>query len=394
MASHSGTSMTLMLPGDGGTLRRHAMRAPAAFAKPERPFARRRALAAAHVVVDALAEYTPGQTPPVDWEATLAFRRHLWSYGIGVAEAMDTSERGPGGLVWSQAQQLIASSLQAAPQWDGAIVCGAGTEQLTTDLPSVSAVADAYIEQVEFIEGHGGSAVIRASHALTTAARCAEDYLDVYSQVLSAARRPAIVHWLGEVFDPSLRGYWGHTDLDQTMDVVLEMAQRNATKLDGIKFSLLDAELESRFRKLLPAGVRCYTGDDYDYPSLILGDGQSHSDGLLGVLDPIGPIASAALQALDAGDGDRYTTLMESTVALALRMFEAPASRYKIGTVFIAYLSGHQNHFRMVSGREGMRSLRHLANLFALADEIGLFPDPELACRRMKYVLALSGIDS
>lgn len=383
----------IVLPGDDGGLRRHTMREAAAFPMPSRPFALRRCFAAPHVVADARAEYTPGQTPPVDWDATIAFRRHLWSYGIGVAEAMDTSERGPGGLTWPQARELIRRSLEAGAEAGGAIVCGAGTEQLTEPRPSLSAIANAYSEQVEFIESHGGSAVIRASHALAAAARTPRDYLDTYGKVLSRATRPVIVHWLGTVFDPALAGYWGHHDLDEAAKIVLEFAHRHHDRLDGIKFSLLDADREERFRKELPAGVRVYTGDDYDYPRLLLGDGDSFSHGLLGVLDPIGPIASAALQALEAGDEAAYLTTMGSTVPLAVRMFEAPASSYKTGVVFLAYLSGHQSHFRMVSGREGMRSIRHLADLFVLADRLGLFPDPGLAAHRMRQVLALSGID-
>lgn len=370
------------------------MHDPTTYQRHPEQFASRRVYAAPHVVVDALAEYTPGVDPPIDWDATIAFREHLWSYGIGIAEAMDTSERGPGGLTWPQAQELITRSLAASQKVGGAIVCGAGTEQLTSIHPSLDEIADAYIEQIEFIEDRGGSAVVRASHALVAAARTTDDYARLYERILSKAQRPVIVHWLGTVFDPSLEGYWGSTDLDETQKTVVELAHRHSDKLAGIKFSLLDADRESRFRRELPEGVHVFTGDDYDYPTLLAGDDKHFSHALLGVLDPLGPIASTAFQALDNGDQDGFLELMASTVPLAVRMFEEPAARYKTGCVFIAYLSGHQNHFRMATGREGMRSIRHLCELFRLTDELGLFPDPDLAADRMRRVLALSGVEA
>ena len=374
--TRAGRDLTIQLPGEGRALRRHTLHEPVAYAKPSAAFTTRTMYAAPHVVVDARAEYTPGVLPPVDWDATIAFREHLWSYGIGVAEAMDTSERGPGGLSWPQAQELITRSLEAARATGGAVVCGAGTEQLPAGTPELTAVVDAYVEQVEFIEGLGGSAVVRASHALAQAARTTEDYLSAYGQVLSQASRPVIVHWLGTVFDPLLAGYWGKDDPVDAMSVVLDFAREHRTRLDGIKFSLLDAELEAEFRRAMPEDVRVYTGDDYDYPRLLLGDGQHHSHGLLGVLDPIAPVASVAMQALEAGDGAGFTRHLESTVPLAVRMFEPPASSYKTGVVLLAHLSGHQEHFRMVSGREGLRSVRHLSDLFVLADEARPVPRP------------------
>lgn len=389
-APTSGPTVTLI--GDTGRPVEHVLRDPVDFDRHPQPFESRTVYAAPHTVADALADYTPGVRPPVDWDATIAFRRHLWSYGIGVAEAMDTSERGPGGLVWEQAQELITRSLEAASEVSGAIVCGAGTDQLDDPAPSLDQVADAYQEQVDFIEAHGGSTVIRASHALVGAAETADDYLKVYDRVLSRADRPAIVHWLGAVFDPSLTGYWGSVDLDETQRAVVELAHRHPTKLAGIKFSLLDAEREVRLRSELPEGVAVFTGDDYDYPTLLRGDGASHSHGLLGVLDPLAPVASRAFAALDEGDGDRFEELMGATVPLAVRMFEEPAAMYKTGCVFIAYLSGHQDHFRMISGREGMRSAAHLSDLFRLTDALGLFPDPHLAAHRMRLLMEASGV--
>jgi hypothetical protein len=383
----------VVLPtADGGTVR-HTMHEPVDYPRHPSPFTSRTVLAAAHVVADTRGDYTPGVTPPVDWEATIAFRRHLFSYGVGIAEAMDTSERGPGGLEWSQAQELIRLGVAAAREAGAAVVAGAGTDQITSPHPTLSQIVDAYTEQLEFVQAQGSAAVLRASHALVAAARDEDDYLSVYRDVLAKTDKPAIVHWLGTGFDPSLAGYWGHVDVRRAMDVVLRMAHENADRLDGIKFSLLDDELEQEFRRRLPAGVKVFTGDDYGYTDLLLGDGEHHSHGLLGVLDPIAPIASVGFAALDAGDEDGFRAAMNRSIPMAVKMFEAPADRYKVGTVFVAWLSGHQNHFRMVSGREGMRSLRHLSDLFVRTDELGLFPDPDLAAHRMRLLLAAGGVE-
>jgi hypothetical protein len=364
------------------------MHEPVEYPRHPRPFTSRAVYAAAHVVADASAEYTPGITPPVDWEATIAFREHLFGYGIGIAEAMDTSERGSGGLDWSQAQELIRLGVKAAHDKGAAVVAGAGTDQAPRNAGKTQ-IVDAYLEQLEFIQAQGSAAVIRASHALVAEAKTAEDYLDVYRDVLKKAVKPAIVHWLGTGFDPTLRGYWGHDDPSKAMDVVVEMARDNKDHLMGIKFSLLDEELEKEFRRRLPAGVKVFTGDDYGYTELLRGDGEHHSHGLLGVLDPIAPIASAGFAALDDNDEDAFTEIMNRSIPMATKMFEAPADRYKVGTVFVAWLSGHQDHFRMVSGREGMRSLKHLVDLFVLTDELGLFPDPALAAHRMSLLLSI-----
>lgn len=386
-------TLRVTLPAVNGELTSHVMHEPIAYPRHPAPFRSRTVLAAAHVVADARADYTPGQTPPIDWDSTIAFRKHLFSYGVGIAEGMDTSERGPGGLSWPQAKELIRQGVQAAKEEGAAAVAGVGTDQLTTTRPTLSQVVDAYLEQLDWVQAQGAPAVVRASHALVTAARGSDDYLEVYRQVLGHVDKPAIVHWLGTGFDPSLAGYWGHEDRTEAMDVVLAMAAENADRLDGIKFSLLDEELEEEFRRRLPEGVKVYTGDDYGYTGLLLGDGDHHSHGLLGVLDPIAPVASLGFSALDAGDEDGFVAAMNSSIPLAVKMFEAPADRYKIGTVFIAWLSGHQDHFRMVTGREGMRSLQHLSELFVLADEIGLFPDPALAAHRMRLLLAVGGVE-
>lgn len=389
----SSPNLRLQLPDANGGVRAHVMREPATFQQHPDGFQSRSVFAAPHVVADVRAEYTPGVRPPVDWDATMAFRRHLWSFGIGVAEGMDTSERGPGGLDWSQAKVLIERGIAEAKEAGGAIVCGAGTDQISRPAPALSEIIDAYLEQTSFAEGLGGATVIRASHALVDAAQSEDDYLTVYNAVLGSLERPAIVHWLGTVFDPTLEGYWGHTDVRRAMDVVLEMAHSNVDSLRGIKFSLLNEELEMEFRRLVPPTVEIFTGDDYGYTQLLRGDGEHHSHGLLGVLDPLAPIASQAFAALDGGDEAGFVDVMDSTIPFAVKMFEPPAASYKVGVVFIAWLSGHQDHFRMVTGREGMRSLQHLTDLFVLGDELGLYPDAELAAHRMRTLLAMGGIE-
>ena len=383
----------ITLPVAGGDTVSVAMKPAREFAKHPEKFVSRTVLAAPHVVADVTKEYTPGHTPPVDWDATMDFRRHLFSYGIGVAEGMDTSERGQGGLTWDQAKTLIKLGVEVARDADGDVVCGVGTDQIGTGATSLSAVTQAYLEQLAFVEDLGAASLIRASHALVASAQTAEEYLSVYGEVLSNVSQPAIVHWLGTGFDPSLRGYWGSEDIHTAMETVLSMANTYKDKLRGIKFSLLDEELEKEFRRALPEGIKVFTGDDYGYTNLVLGDGTHHSHGLLGVLDPIAPIASTAFAALDNGDEETFVKEMNMSIPLAVKMFEAPADRYKVGVVFLAWLSGFQSHYRMVTGREGMRSLLHLSDLFRLTNDLGMFPDPELARHRMQSYLSTNGVD-
>lgn len=358
------------------------------------PAHRRVAFAAAHVVADPLQDVDPSSQSAVDWEATLAYRRYLWSLGLGVAEAMDTAQRGMG-LDWTASQELIRLSVAEAKACGGRVACGAGTDHLAP-VPGVtlSDVERAYLEQCEFVESAGGQVILMASRALAAAASGPEDYARVYGTVLSQVRGPVILHWLGDMFDPQLTGYWGHTDVRQAMDVCLQIVHRWTDRIDGIKISLLDADLEREMRRLLPPGVKMYTGDDFHYPDLILGDGSYHSHALLGIFDAIAPVAATALHALDAGDTRRYAQLFEPTVPLSRHIFQAPTRFYKTGVVFLAYLNGHQNHFRMVGGMEGMRSVIHLAELFRLADQAGVLRDPELAVHRMKLTLALAGGES
>jgi dihydrodipicolinate synthase/N-acetylneuraminate lyase len=371
----------LRLPRAGGALEPYSPGEPAAFPATSAPSTSRVAFAAAHVVADPLGE--PGA---VDWEATLAFRRHLWAHGLGVAEAMDTAQRGMG-LDWPTAAELIRRS---AAEAGGRIAAGASTDHAAP--ATLDAVRAAYEEQCELVEGAGAQAIVMASRALVRIARGPDDYREVYRAVLSSLERPAILHWLGDVFDPALAGYWGSTDLDEATEVFLDVVTANAAQVDGVKVSLLDAGREIALRRRLPDGVRLYTGDDFNYPELIAGDEHGHSDALLGIFDAIAPAAAAALAALDAGDRAAYDRIFEPTVPLARKLFEAPTFNYKTGIVFLAFLNGHQDHFRMVGGLESARSILHLSDVFVLADRAGLLRDPALAVARMRHVLALAGI--
>jgi len=347
-----------------------------------RPITSRVAYAAAHVVCD------PQSPTDIDWEATLAYRRYLWSLGLGVAEAMDTAQRGMG-LDWPQARELIRRSLAEARAAGGLIACGAGTDQLVPD-PRVTLedVERAYEEQVGYVEGQGGRVILMASRALARAARSADDYARVYGTILRQVRRPAILHWLGDMFDPQLAAYWGRRDLGEAMEVCLRIIGEHREKIDGIKISLLDPAREVAMRARLPAGVRMYTGDDFNYDRLILGENGAYSDALLGIFDAIAPVAAAALRALDHGDVATYRAALAPTVPLARHIFEPPTHAYKTGIVFLAYLNGHQSHFRMLAGAESARSRHHLTELFRLADAAGVLADRGRAAERMGRVFA------
>jgi hypothetical protein len=379
---------SLRLPRAGGRMEPYAPGEPRVFDARATPPASRVALAAAHVVADPLA-CEPGGPAVLDWEATLAFRRHLWAHGLGVAEAMDTAQRGMG-LDWDAARELIRRSAAEARACGGRIAAGASTDHAAPR--SLREVRSAYQQQCAFVEGEGAQAIVMASRALAAVARSADDYREVYDVVLSGLEQPGILHWLGDMFDPALAGYWGSTDLDEAAEVLLDIVAAHADRVDGVKVSLLDADREVALRRRLPEGVRLYTGDDFNYPALIAGDAHGHSDALLGIFDAIAPAAGAALYALDAGDRAAYDRILEPTVPLARRLFEVPTFNYKTGIVFLAFLNGHQEHFRMVAGLESARSVVHLADLFVLADRAGLLRDPALAVVRMRHVLALAGI--
>jgi hypothetical protein len=383
---------SVRLAGAGGTVYDYTPIGKFLYAEHGAASRSRLAYAAVHVVADPLADGSPIAPAAIDWDATLAFRRHIWSYGLGVAEAMDTAQRGMG-LDWEASKELIRRSLAEAKAVGGRIVCGAQTDHLTPgSARELRDVEAAYEEQCGFVEAHGGQVVMMASRDLARIGRAPEDYARVYERVLSQLQRPALIHWLGEVFDPELAGYWGHADLDRAMAVCLEIITANREKVEGLKLSLLDQKREIAMRSRLPEGVRMFTGDDFDYPTTIAGDGKRHSDALLGAFDLIAPAASAALLALDAGDVERFAAILEPTVLLSRHVFGAPTFYYKTGIVFMAYLNGHQDHFRMIGGLESGRSAAHLANLFVLADKAGLLRDPELAMHRIRPVMALAGV--
>jgi Protein of unknown function (DUF993) len=355
-------------------------------------FEKRVAFAAAHVVVDPLRTAEPLTQPVIDWDATLAYREYLWSLGFAVAEAMDTAQRGMG-LDWPLALELIKRSAAAAKARGAVVASGAGTDHLMAGATfTLQDVTDAYIEQCEAIEAVDGRIILMASRALAAVARSADDYAAVYARVLAQVREPVILHWLGPMFDPALEGYWGGDSIPAAMENCLGVIRANAAKIDGIKISLLDAELEVSMRRQLPNGVRMYTGDDFNYDRLILGDEQGHSDALLGIFDAIAPAASLALGALDVGDISRYERLLAPTVPLSRHIFAAPTQHYKTGVVFLAFLNGFQSHFRMVRGAESARSIAHLCELFVLADKAGVLRDPELAMERMRSFLLLAGV--
>src|ERR1700738_3730541 len=384
----------LNLPTTAGTLAPHTIRPARKFPAAKPPF-NRIAYAAAHVVADPLADADPWLCAAIDWERTIAFRRHLWSLGLGVAEAMDTAQRGMG-VDWPTSIELIRRSLAATKDMPGALIaCGAGTDHLDPDANvAIGDVIAAYEEQCAAIEKLGGRIVLMASRALVKAARTPDDYAKVYGRILGQVSEPVIIHWLGEMFDPALDGYWGSRDHALAMDVAVDVISANAAKVDGVKISLLDKDKEIAMRRRLPPGVRMYTGDDFNYAELIAGDAQGYSDALLGIFDAIAPAASAALAALARGDLASFHEILAPTVPLSRHIFKAPTRFYKTGVVFMAYLNGLQDHFTLVGGQESARSTLHLAELFRLADVAGLLADPDRAAGRMRHVMATRGVQA
>lgn len=395
-------ALQITLPTADGGLVPYTLRGPGSFTPATSAKQLNRiAYSAAHVVADPRAAIDPWLQCAVDWDATIAYRVRLWKMGLGVAEAMDTAQRGMG-LDWPTSLELIRRSLDAAKDVPGAFLAsGCGTDHLAVeDAKSVDDVIRAYEEQMAAIEKLGGKLIVMCSRALARVARSPADYERVYDRVLSQARQPVVLHWLGDMFDPALKGYWGSTSNAAAMDTALGIIRAHAAKVDGIKISLLDKHEEIKMRAALPSvggpegrGVRMYTGDDFNYAELIAGDGTKHSDALLGIFDAIAPAASAALAALAQGDRARFDAILEPTVPLSRHIFQAPTRFYKTGVVFMAWINGHQSHFTMVGGQQSTRSLLHFAELFRLADAAGLIEQPELAVRRMKTLLALHGFE-
>jgi hypothetical protein len=383
-------SQRLTIPDAGGAWLTVQLSEPRAWPEHPQPFRSRVAFAAAHVVADPFGENVPGAPAVVDWDSTLAFRRSLFRYGFGVAEAMDTAQRNMG-LDWSAVQELVRRSAAQAQELGGRIASGAGTDH-KQELSSVPEVVDAYLEQIDFVQGTGSQVIVMASRHLARLAATADDYLRVYDRLLGQVQAPVILHWLGEAFDPELQGYWGSSDVPAATKTFLELVDAHAGMVDGVKVSLLSAEHETGLRARLPDGVRLYTGDDFNYPELIRGDGTHHSDALLGALAAVAPAASAALTALDAGDLGRYDLEMAGTLPLSRHIFAAPTYYYKTGIAFMSWLTGQQPGFTMVGGLQSARSIVHLSRLFALANETRLLPDPDLAAHRLNLWLASAGV--
>ena len=385
---------TLTLPRLDGTLAPYTLSGRAPITAPPGPITSRIGMAAVHVVADPRARISPTLDVAVDWEATLAYRRYLWGLGLAVAEAMDTAQRGMG-LPWTSARELIERSVAEAKSVGGAVLAsGAGTDHLEPGPRlTLADVEAAYEEQCAWIEGCGGRLILMASRALAACAKSPDDYVKVYGRILSQVREPVIIHWLGEMFDPALAGYWGSANRERQTETVLAIVGEYAAKIHGVKISLLDQRREIAMRRRFPPSVRMYTGDDFDYPTTIRGDGERHSDALLGIFDVIAPAAAAALKALDRGDLATYERVLAPTLTLSRHVFGDPTRFYKTGVVFAAYLNGHQSHFRMVGGLESARSVVHLSEQFRLMDAAGLLADPERAAARLRRVLAVAGIE-
>ncbi|WP_262297039.1 dihydrodipicolinate synthase family protein [Microvirga sesbaniae] len=389
------SALSIRLPHADRSLETYKLSAPKSFPDTVSGPMNRIAFSAAHVVADPLADADPWLQAAIDWDKTIAYRERLWDLGLGVAEAMDTAQRGMG-LDWPTSLELIRRSVGAAKARGNALVfSGAGTDHLAPEAArSIDDVIRAYEEQFAAIEAVGGRIILMASRALARVAKSADDYVKVYDRILGQSKEPVIIHWLGDMFDPALAGYWGTADLDAAMDTCVAIINAHASKVDGVKISLLDKDKEIAMRRRLDKGVRMYTGDDFNYAELIAGDEQGYSHALLGIFDAIAPAASSALVSLAAGDLDAFHEALAPTVPLSRHIFRAPTRFYKTGVVFMAYLNGHQDHFTMVGGQESTRSTLHLAELFRLADRAGLLRDPDLAVERMRCVMATHGVEA
>ncbi|TGT91312.1 MULTISPECIES: dihydrodipicolinate synthase family protein [unclassified Mesorhizobium] len=384
--------MIIQLPDNTGRLHDYRLlgkKIPAALLPSDGP---RTVLSAAHVVADPFSASDPSGPAAIDWKATMAFRRHLDGLGLGIAEAMDTAQRGMG-LDWTSACELIRRTKSELP--DALVFNGAGTDQLEpADARTLDDVRRAYFEQIEAIQKVDGRLIVMASRALAAVARSPDDYVSVYGDVLACCDRPVILHWLGEMFDPALKGYWGGDRFEDALETVLAIIGNNTARVDGIKISLLDKEKEIAMRRRLPAGVKMYTGDDFNYPELIAGDEQGFSHALLGIFDPLAPAAAHAIDRLGRGDIQGFHATLDPTVPLARLIFRAPTRYYKTGVVFLAWLNGFQDHFIMLGGAQSTRPLPYFVEVFKLADECGLLADPELAGARMRKLFALYGLHS
>lgn len=352
--------------------------------------AARTVYSAAHVVADPFTANDPSGVATVDWERTMEFRRYLHGLGLGIAEAMDTAQRGMG-LDWSGALELIRRTREELP--DAHVVNGCGTDHLEPgEARNLDDVRRAYMEQLDAIQALDARVILMASRAMVPVASGPDDYIRLYADLLAACDKPAVLHWLGEMFDPALAGYWGALDFETTLNTVVQIIAANPAKVDGIKISLLDAQKEIALRRRLPEGVKLYTGDDFNYPELIQGDEHGYSHALLGIFDPLAPAAAHAIDLLGKGDAAGFRAVLDPTVPLARLIFRAPTQYYKTGVVFLAWLNGFQDHFIMLNGAQAMRPLPYFCEIFRLADGCRLLRDPEMAVARMRRLLALYGV--
>jgi uncharacterized protein DUF993 len=374
-----------------GSLRRHQLHDAPALRRPRVPLTSRVTYAAAHVVPRVAGENVPGALADIDWDSTLAFRHHIWSWGLGVADAMDTAQRNMG-LDPAATRELVARSAAEAQSVGGRLVVGVNTDHVSEPVLSLDAVIAAYCEQLHYAEDHGAGVVLMASRHLARAASGPADYQRVYREVLARAGAPVILHWLGAAFDSQLQGYFGSADTTVASRTVLDIITENGGAVSGIKMSLLDADAEIALRRQLPNGCRLYTGDDFHYVDLVAGDGTRYSDALLGAFAAFAPNASSAIQALDAGDPQRYRSLLEPTEPLAQHVFAAPTYNYKAGVAFLSWLNGHQPAYAMVGGLHAARSLPHLSHLIRLADRAGALEHPDLAAQRWTDMVTLHGV--
>ena len=366
---------------------------PLIFEKKTEVSFNRVAFSSAHVVANPNFDYAPSLDVCIDWNKTLSYRNYLWDLGLGVAEGMDTAQRGMG-LDWNNSLELIRQSVKLAKSRNDKplIFSGVGTDHIIqfSDHQSIQNVIEAYLKQIEEVEKIGGRIILMASRLLASIAKSNEDYQYVYSNVLSQISQPVIIHWLGDMFDPNLKGYWGSSDIDLAMKNCLDIIFENREKIDGIKISLLDANREKQMRKKLPSEIKMYTGDDFNYPELIAGDGENYSHALLGIFDAIAPLTSFALQELAQGNEENYFRVLNPTINLSRHIFQNPTRFYKTGIVFMAYLNGHQDHFQMVGGQQSFRSIIHFCTLFKLADQARALRNPDLAIQRMLSFLDLN----
>ena len=383
----------ITLVDETGTASTVELNSAPSFSKPTSPLASRTVYAAAHVVPRTTANNVPGAPADLDWDATLAFRHHLWSWGLGVADAMDTAQRNMG-LDAAATRELITRSAAEARSVNGGLVVGVNTDHVEDPVISLDAVIDAYKEQLHLTEDAGASVVLMASRHLARAATTAADYERVYSEVLASAGAPVILHWLGSAFDPELGTYFGSEDTPTASSTLLRIIANAPDRVAGVKMSLLNAESERAVRAKLEAPVRMFTGDDFNYVSLMGGDASGYSDALLGAFAALGPHASAAVQALDADDPDAYARILGPTEALSRQIFAAPTFYYKTGVAFLSWLNGHQSGFGMVGGLHAARSLPHLSEIVRLANECGALEHPELARDRWHGLLRTSGVQA